>query len=278
MKSISKIIVICFITCVTVSTLYSCKDAVKQGVKTVVKTGAKKTAKEATKKSVKAGTKQLIKYTSKQNAKILKKYAKKVGMSDKKRQKLLSEMDADNGLANLIHDNPKLNIQRWLNTRNHVDKSLIVKTTKGGIPKNANVYAGNVYYFNPHLNSNLNARLKRGAIPINKRGVKELNYDDLVKLDKLYPNGVPFSKQGYPDFSKVAAKNRDGSPVIMDIKKLSGSSQKDIAKAETMFQKAGNKWEEGYTWHHIENSTKLIRVPTKIHDLVRHSGGMSTMK
>ncbi len=276
MKNISKIIVICFIACITFTTLYSCKDVAKQGVKTIAKTSAKKTAKEATKKGVKAGTKQLIKYTSKQNAKILKKYAKKIGMSDAKRQKLLSEMDADDGLANLIHSNPKFNMQRWLNTRNHVDKNLIVKTSRGDIPKNARVYAGNVYYFNPHLNSGLNARLKRGAIDLEK-GKTKLDYDDFIKLDKMFPDGVPFTKQGYPDFSKVAAKNKNGSPIIMDIKKLSGSSQKDISMAETMFQKAGNKWEDGWTWHHIENSTKLMRVPSKIHDLVRHSGGMSTM-
>ena len=59
------------------------------------------------------------------------------------------------------------------------------------MPINARVYAGNVYYFNPHLNYGLKARLRRGNGMVDLRGMSNLSYDDLVRLDKLYPDGVP---------------------------------------------------------------------------------------
>ena len=110
---------------------------------------------------------------------------------------------------------------------------------------------------------------------VDLRGMSNLSYEDLVRLDKLYPEGVPFTKQGFPDFSSVAAKGRDGKPIKVDIGKLTGDSKKDINKAETIFQSLGNSWKAGFTWHHIENTTSLLRVPTQIHQLVDHTGGMS---
>ena len=192
-----------------------------------------------------------------------------------KQTKLLAEMSEDNDLAKLILNNPNLNIQRWLNTRNHVYKSLLAVTPKGEFPLNARVYAGNVYYFNPHLNSGLKARLAKGNGYANLRGMGQFSYEDLVKLDKIYPDGVPFSKEGFPDFSKVAAKNSDGTPILVDIGSLTGESKRDINLAETIYQQKGNKWESGYTWHHIENTTTLLRVPTNIHQLIDHTGGMA---
>ena len=162
-----------------------------------------------------------------------------------------------------------------MKTRNPVDQDLIVRSPKGKMPQNARTYAGNVYYLNPHLNSSLQARLRRGNGFVDLRGMGVLSYDDLVKLDKLYPDGVPFTKQGFPDFSNVAAKGRDGKPLIVDIGELTGDSKKDISKAETIFQNMGYSWEADYTWHHIENTTSLLRVPTQIHQLVDHTGGMS---
>lgn len=214
-------------------------------------------------------------FSAEENSAIIKKYSKKFQLSPEKSQRLLSEMNNDNGLAVLIHENPEFNIARWKNTRNHVDQKLIVRSPKGEMPKNARVYAGNVYYFNPHLNSGLQARLRKGNGLVNLRGMGNFSYDDLVKLDKLYPNGIPFSKEGFPNFSHVAAKGRDGKPLKINIGVLSGDSKKDISKAETIFQSLGYHWESGYTWHHIENTTSLLRVPTPIHQLVDHTGGMS---
>ena len=215
-------------------------------------------------------------FTTAENAFILNKFSAKVGLSAKKKADLLGEMGQDEELAKLIHSNPELNIRRWLNTRNHVDKSKVARTANGRMVPNGQVYAGNVYYFNPHLNSALMARLKKcGTINLKKFG--SLTYDDLIKLDKLYPNGVPFTKEGYPDFSKVAFKDKNGQTLRINIGTLSGDSQKDINTAETLFQKMGYPWKSGYTWHHVENSTTLIRVPSAVHQLIDHAGGMSTL-
>lgn len=180
------------------------------------------------------------------NKEVVERFAKQVGMESDKVNKLLAEMSEDPKLAELIHENPVFNIQRWKNTRNHVDQSKIIKTSKGRFPPNARTYAGNTYYFNPHLNSGLKARLERlGAANLKKEA--PLSYDLLVKLDKQYPDGVPFTKEGYPDFSKVAAKDANGNPMAVDIGILSGNSKNDINRAETMFQEMGYPWEEGFT-------------------------------
>lgn len=209
------------------------------------------------------------------NTKLVKKYAKRLKIDADKERTLIDMMGKDKELAKLIHENPEFNIKRWLNTRNHVNKLLIKRTPKGRMPINAATYAGNVYYFNPHLNPGLKARLSRGGEKVNLRGMNSLSYDDLIKYDKMYPDGVPFTKEGFPDFSKVAAKDKKGNPISVNIGKLSGDSQTDCNAAEALFQAAGNKYEYGYTWHHVENSTRLLRVPMVIHQLVDHTGGMS---
>lgn len=242
----------------------------------------------AVKADIKANNKQVISesfenldylaknaYTTAENASILNKFSAKVGLSAKKKADLLGEMGQDEELAKLIHSNPELNIRRWLNTINHVDKNKVARTANGRMVPNGQVYAGNVYYFNPHLNSSLMARLKKGTINLKKFG--SLTYDDLIKLDKLYPDGVPFTKEGYPDFSKVAFKDKNGQTLRINIGALSGDGKKDINTAETIFHKMGYPWESGYTWHHVENSTILIRVPSAVHQLIDHAGGMSTL-
>lgn len=206
-------------------------------------------------------------FTSTENAAILNKTAAKVGLTPQKQAKLFEEMGNDDGLAALIHTNPEFNIGRWIKTRNHVDEKLLARDGKGYVT-NGRVYAGNVYYFNPHLNSGLNARVKSGQ--------SQFSYIELVELDKLYPDGVPFTKQGYPDFTKVAFKIKEGKPLKVNINQLSGDSKTDIRRATEIACKMGYETPRGYTWHHIENSTELILVPRTIHELVRHSGGMST--
>lgn len=218
------------------------------------------------------------KYTSTQNASLLKSLQKKLGVPTDKIATLQNLMDADNGFADFIHSNPEFNIKRWLKTRNHVDERLITKTPKGRFPPNAKVYAGNVYYFNPYLNPGLANRLsnKNGMAALKNAGI--LSREQLEELDRLYPNGVPFNKSGFPDFSGLSAKGVDGKPIAIDIGSLSGDSKVDIATAERIFQLQGNKWEEGFSWHHIEGTSSLLRVPTIIHQLVDHAGGMAMSK
>lgn len=242
----------------------------------------------AVKADIKANNKQIISesfenldylakntFTTAENASLLNKFASKTGLSTKKKADLLSEMGQDEELAKLIHSNPELNIKRWLNTRNHVDKSKVARTANGRMVPNGE-YANNVYYFNPHLNSKLRAKLKNGPIKIKKFG--SLTYHDFIKLDELYPEGVPFSKEGRPDFSKVAFKDKNGKALCVNIGKLSDNSEKDRIMAQKIYLRMGYPNYGYYTWHHIENSSKLMRVPESIHDLIKHAGGRSTHK
>ena len=52
-------------------------------------------------------------------------------------------------------------------------------------------------------------------------------------------------------------------------------SVKIFKMADDIYQKMGYKTEENCTWHHIPQSTQLMLVPTKIHELVDHTGGVS---
>lgn len=211
------------------------------------------------------------------NIAIVERYAKQLNLSNQQYKELLEAINNSNGLANLVHQNPVINIQRWLNTRNPVDKSKLAVTPNGSYPVNSELYAGNVYYFNPYLNPNLLDRMKSGNGVANLRGWDVLTEEDLMYLDKLYPDGVPFTKEGFPDFSKLAYKDKNGQMLSIDVGSI-GDSNVDRQKAERIFKSMGHKEEGGYTWHHVEKSTSLIRVPAIIHALVDHSGGISMAK
>lgn len=221
-------------------------------------------------------------FSAEENAKFVEKYASNAGLSVDESNRLFSKMNAEDDFAQFIHENPQ-DIKRWRNTQNLIDEkefTLIPNPGKESVrkPINARSYANNVYYFNPHLNPGLKTRLRNNNDVINLKKAGNLSYDDLIKLDKTYPDGVPFTKEGFPDFSKVAEKGKDGKPIKIDIGQLSGNSTHDRDKAEELFLSLGYEKTPGYTWHHIENSTQLIRVPTIIHQLVDHSGGMSTAR
>ncbi len=96
-----------------------------------------------------------------------------------------------------------------------------------------------------------------GRIPINSK-----------YAGQIHPSGVPFTKQGFPDFSKYVIKQVDIN--------LTGNRAKDFAIAN---KKIGFKeTPKGYTWHHHENAKTLQLIPKKIHDAVKHTGGQSVFK
>ncbi len=248
---------------------YEKNEAVPRFVKLDIKVKDKKIVSETFENLENVSAKT---FTTSDNAELLSKFH----LPSKKKENLLSEMAEDGELTQLIHANPELNIKRWLNTRNHVDQSKIAKTPNGRLVPNGRVYAGNVYYFHPSLNSALKARLNSGNDYIILKKFGTLSKEELITLDRLYPEGVPFTKEGYPDFSKVAAKNDKNQVISINIGKLSGDSKIDIKKAEALYLKQGYHSKDGFTWHHKEKSTELIRVPTAIHQLIDHAGGMST--
>lgn len=202
---------------------------------------------------------------------------KRQGLPAKEQQKLLKECEQNPRLRDLIHQDPATTVQRWRNTRNHVDKSLVARTPSGKLVPNAS-YAGNTYYFEPALNAKLADRLKRGGGYINLDGTNRLSVEDLIKLDKQFPEGIPFSKSGFPDFGAVAYK-RGGKNVSFDLAEFKDLSNRaaDFNKAHKLFRaKYGFDAPKGYTWHHLENSRTVILVRTDVHQAVRHAGGVST--
>ena len=94
-------------------------------------------------------------------------------------------------------------------------------------------------------------------------------------------------KDGYPDYSDYTykAKGADGRPVDASVEiKLdpNGNREKDFAEArKAMAEKLGqDKFKEpkGWTWHHTEDGTTMELVPSKLHNNVPHSGGVSLAK
>ena len=80
--------------------------------------------------------------------------------------------------------------------------------------------------------------------------------------------GIPFKKTGFPDFSGVA---------IREVKiKQTGVRHIDNAAANNA---AGfSSPPKGYTWHHVDDGTTMQLVPTNIHGLTGHTGGVATTK
>ena len=117
-------------------------------------------------------------------------------------------------------------------------------------------------------NSNVEIQKVNGRNPINsKYAGKTYTFKPGSTLQKKYPNGVEFSKSGFPIFTPYSKKT-------VDIGSLNKNSSTDFAKANKM---AGYKeTPKGYTWHHVENSTKLQLVPTDLHQSVKHTGGRAT--
>ncbi|QOR35884.1 HNH endonuclease [Clostridium sp. 'deep sea'] len=57
---------------------------------------------------------------------------------------------------------------------------------------------------------------------------------------------------------------------------MQGDAYYDFIKAN---QAAGYKsTPKGYTWHHVEDGTTMMLVPTDLHKTVRHTGGASLIR
>jgi intein/homing endonuclease len=83
---------------------------------------------------------------------------------------------------------------------------------------------------------------------------------------KTHPKtGIPFDKDGYPDFSSVSKK---------DVKiKLTGDRKKDANLAN---EKAGyTETPKGNVWHHHQDGTTMQLVPKDIHGKTGHDGGFA---
>lgn len=88
-------------------------------------------------------------------------------------------------------------------------------------------------------------------------------------MAKKYPDGVKFTKEGFPDFSPYSSKT-------VTVDGLQGDAYYDFIKAN---QVTGYKTTpKGFTWHHVEDGTTMMLVPSDLHSTVRHTGGASLIR
>ncbi len=111
--------------------------------------------------------------------------------------------------------------------------------------------------------------------PVNGR--KPINHEYAGKtypLEKLsqelrnkYPHSVPFTGNGYPDFSRYAMKK-------VKIKMTGTKKDFDLANKAAGYSKTP----KDHTWHHHHDGKTMQLVSTDIHDAIRHTGGVAIVK
>jgi hypothetical protein len=114
-------------------------------------------------------------------------------------------------------------------------------------------------------------RLPSGRYPANYRYAGRV-YDGpewTRELQAKYPNGVRFTKEGFPDFSPYALRTVTIEP------RFAGNRTTDFIKANEL---ATKPIPEGCIWHHCEDLQTLQLVPVDLHSAIRHAGGCALMK
>jgi hypothetical protein len=89
-------------------------------------------------------------------------------------------------------------------------------------------------------------------------------------LAREFPNGVRYTRAGYPVFTPYAEK-----AVYVD--GLNGNMANDNKLANRAANIPGSEPPDGYTWHHAEDGTRMELVPTHLHKAVSHTGGRAAM-
>ena len=89
-----------------------------------------------------------------------------------------------------------------------------------------------------------------------------------ARLAGQYPNGVRFTRAGYPVFTPYSVER-------VHVDGLTGAKS-DFALAN---QAAGfDRTPAGYTWHHVEDGRTMELVPSDLHGQVRHTGGVAALQ
>jgi hypothetical protein len=89
-----------------------------------------------------------------------------------------------------------------------------------------------------------------------------------AELAQQYPNGVRFTRAGYPVFTPHAVER-------VHVDGLTGMKS-DFADAN---RAAGfDRTPAGYTWHHVEDGRTMELVPSDLHGTVRHTGGVAAVQ
>ena len=84
-----------------------------------------------------------------------------------------------------------------------------------------------------------------------------------------HPAGVWFTEQGFPNFRPFAKAE-------VELEGLTGNYDRDAALAN---QRAGfAETPQDHTWHHVEDMKTMQLIPTKLHKVVGHTGGMKVIR
>lgn len=107
---------------------------------------------------------------------------------------------------------------------------------------------------------------------------RPINYKfrgDFFKKGKFKYKGkkVPFDRRGFPIFDDFA---------VADVKIVQTGNRRIDDRMADKAAKAlyGNSWQrpKGHTWHHHQDGKRMLLVPTDLHELVRHTGGVAMRK
>jgi hypothetical protein len=109
-------------------------------------------------------------------------------------------------------------------------------------PRGAKAFAGSRLDFSkPNL----------GARP----GTRPTIPADVERLAKTYPNGVRFTRAGYPVFTPYAVER-------VKVDGLDGIMDHDNPKANAAAGIPGKDPPDGFTWHHVEDGRTMELVPS----------------
>lgn len=97
-----------------------------------------------------------------------------------------------------------------------------------------------------------------------------------------HPAGVPFTEQGFPDFSEHAEAE-------LEIDGLTGNYETDADVANELLKNdplaaerypelKNGETPEGMVWHHVEDGRTMQLIPRDIHNKVRHTGGSAVIR
>lgn len=100
---------------------------------------------------------------------------------------------------------------------------------------------------------------------------------DREAIAQKYPDGVRFTKQGFPDFTPYAK-------ISVPVEGLVGDTSRDYRAANKAagLEQFGsrNPVIDGvrYVWHHCEDGVTMQLVPKDIHNAVKHTGGEAVIE
>jgi A nuclease of the HNH/ENDO VII superfamily with conserved WHH len=121
-------------------------------------------------------------------------------------------------------------------------------------PQNSRKFAGTRFDFRKE---DFGMRPGSGKLP-------KISETDRLALAEKYPNGVRFTRSGYPVLTPYEIDR-------VRITNLTGDREDDADLANL----ATNRTETpaGYVWHHVEDGRTMELVPRDLHEAVRHTGG-----